>query len=538
MGSEALLFMKSHDHISTRNRNSRFLSCGRLLLLTFIAGVILSLPSCETVGVNYATPGSTVPDAWTLSVQSHLNDDAACLSEWWRSFNDPVLNELIARARADNPDFQIALQRIVEARAQRGVAASTLFPNLETVDSYNRVKRSESSGSVFGANPTDVFSTGLSSGWELDVFGGLRRGVESADAATTSSIENYRDVLVTLFADVALNYIDYRTYEERISVANRNIGIQKDSLDLAQSRLDAGLVSKIDVTQARANLETTNAIVPQLQGQLAASRNRLASLTGGFPHTVIKLLNSSHQYIPLPAGKYGMGRPADLLRARPDVRRAERNLASAVAKIGVAESGLYPRFSLTGMLELEALDISDLPNASSSAYTFGPSVRWNLFRSGQIKNEIRVEEARSMQAYAAYEKSVLNAVEEVETSMAGVVTEKVRLSALRRAVSASEDSVELVKQNYTEGLVDFQRVIDSERVLFQNQDVSVTSKGQIARNYVGLYRALGGGAAVEEVPLPEPTKKPGGGWVRKRPAPYSVDALPTKLENSATTLEE
>ena len=143
-----------------------------------------------------------------------------------------------------------------------------------------------------------------------------------------------------------------------------------------------------------------------------------------------------------------------------------------------------------------------------------------------------------MQAYAAYEKSVLNAVEEVETSMAGVVTEKVRLSALRRAVSASEDSVELVKQNYTEGLVDFQRVIDSERVLFQNQDVSVTSKGQIARNYVGLYRALGGGAAVEEVPLPEPTKKPGGGWVRKRPAPYSVDALPTKLENSATTLEE
>ena len=173
------------------------------------------------------------------------------------------------------------------------MAASTLFPNLETVDSYNRVKRSESSGSVFGANPTDVFSTGLSSGWELDVFGGLRRGVESADAATTSSIENYRDVLVTLFADVALNYIDYRTYEERISVANRNIGIQKDSLDLAQSRLDAGLVSKIDVTQARANLETTNAIVPQLQGQLAASRNRLASLTGGYPHTVIKLLKLS-----------------------------------------------------------------------------------------------------------------------------------------------------------------------------------------------------------------------------------------------------
>ncbi len=490
----------------------------------------LALISCETVGVNYATPSTTVPDSWTLSIQPHLDNDAACLSEWWRGFNDTTLNALIERTRSDNPDFKIAIQRIVEARAQRGNALGGLFPNLSTVDSYARSRRSEASGPVFGHNPVDVYSTGFSGSWEIDVFGGLRRGVEAADANVEASVENYRDLLVTLFADVALNYVDYRTFEERIWVANRNIKIQQDSLDLAQSRLDAGLVSKIDVTQARTNLETTKAIVPQLQGQLASARNRLASLTGGYPHTVTKLLNTRHRSIPVPGSDYGMGRPADLLRARPDVRAAERNLAAAVAQFGVTESELYPKFTLAGTLALEALDISDLPNAASSAYAFGPQFRWNLFSSGQIKNQIRAEEARAMQAYGAYKKAVLTAVEEVETSLAGVITERQRLASLRRAVSAADESVDLVKSNYREGLVDFQRVIDTERVLFQNQDLAVASKGQIARNYVGLYRALGGGADLEEVELPEPTRKPGGGWIKKRSVPYSSAAPDTETE--------
>ncbi len=509
-------------------------------LAIFTAAVLgLSLTSCETVGVNYATPTTAVPDAWTLSIQPHLDDDAACLSQWWLGFKDPALNELIERTRNDNPDFKIALQRVVEARAQRGVAFSTLFPNLTQEDSYSRVRRSEGAGPVFGPNPLDLYSVGVSAGWEVDVFGGLRRSVEAADASIEASIENYRDVLVALFADVALNYIDYRTFEERIYVANRNIKIQQDSLDLAQSRLDAGLVSKIDVTQARANLETTRALVPQLQGQLAAARNRIASLTGGYPHTVTSVLNTRHRHIPLPAKDHGMGRPADLLRTRPDVRAAERSLAAAVAQIGVAESELYPKLSLTGVLSLETLDVSDIPNAASASYSFGPSMRWNLFRSGQIKNQIRVEEAQAMQAYGAYEKAVLSAVEEVETSLAGVFTERDRLAALRRAVSAADESVDLVKRNYTEGLVDFQRVIDTERVLFQNQDLAVASKGQIARNYVALYRALGGGADLEEVTLPEPTKKPGGGWIKKRSdAPYSADVPDLPADAETTTLKD
>lgn len=493
-----------------------------LLLSCSLTGAIsLLFSGCESVGVNYQQPSTKVPDRWTMSVQPHLDNEGACLTEWWKGFKDPVLNDLIARAQAENPDFKIAIQQIVKARAQRGVAKSQMLPVLSSNAGYARTRQSERLAFVAPLNPIDVYSTGLESGWELDVFGGLRRGVESADANIEASVENYRDLLVSLFADVALNYVDYCTFDERIYVANQNISIQKKSLELAQSRLDAGLVSKVDVTQARTNLETTRALIPQLKGQLAAARNRLASLTGGYPHSVSGLLSRANS-IPQPRRDFAIGCPADLLRARPDIRKAERELAGSVAAIGVAESELYPKFALAGSLQLQSLDISNLPNAAASAYSFGPSVRWNLFSSGQIKNLIRVEEANAMQAYGAYEKAVLLAVEEVETSMTGVATERERLEALRRAVAAASESVSLVGDNYKEGLVDFQRVIDTERVKFQNEDQAVLSKGQVARNYIALYRALGGGAAVEEVTLPDVKKKPGGGWIKKRPAPYAA----------------
>ena len=499
-----------------------------ILLSLSLAGVFLT--SCETVGYNYSGPKTSVPDRWTLSVQPHLDSNGACLTEWWRGFNDPVLNELIARARAENPDFKIAIQRIVEARAQRGVAKSRMLPALGADAGYVRNRQSERVGFAPAINPTDIYTTGLSSGWELDVFGGLKRGVEAADANYQAEVENYRDLLVSLFADVALNYVDYTTFDERIYVANQNIKIQQASLKLAQDRLDAGLVSKVDVTQARTNLETTRALVPQLQGQLAAARNRLATLTGGYPHSVTEILRRSRS-IPQPGRDYAVNCPAELLRARPDIRRAERQLAATVAGIGVAESELYPKFQLAGQLQLQAADISNLPDAAAAAYSFGPSLRWNLFSSGQIKNLIRVEEARAMQAYGAYEKTVLGAVEEVETAMAGVATERQRLGALRRAVSAASESVSLVGDNYKEGLVDFQRVIDTERVKFQNEDTAVLSKGQLARNYIALYRALGGGVACEEPALPPVIEKPGGGWVKKRSAPFAA-AAPTKLESA------
>ncbi len=476
-----------------------------VLLLALLSAIVL--PGCVIVGVNYEEPGVTVPDVWTNAISGDLRKGSN-IEKWWKGFQDPVLNKLIERARNENPDFRIAGQRILQARSQRGIAYSAMLPNATANGSFSRNRQSENQ-TGFGAfppNPSDLYATGFDSGWEIDIFGGLRRNVESTDASYQASIESYRDLLVTLFADTALNYVEYRTLQRQIRVAEENVEIMRNSMKIAQGRLDAGLVSKIDVTQARTNLETTRSIIPQLRGRLAAAKNRLATLTGGYPASVEGLL-AGHRSIPVPRRGFSAGLPTDLIRARPDVRAAERNLAAATARIGVAEADLYPRFTLFGNFALTSLSASNFLDASSTVYSFGPSIRWQIFTAGRIRNNIRIEESRTEEALAAYERSILGAVEEVETGMAAVANEWDRLAALRRASAASQESVDLVGTNYKDGLVDFQRVLDSERVKFQNENQAVISRGQLSRNYILLYKALGGGSQVENVPIPEPTDR-------------------------------
>jgi|GEM_PF-2189696 len=237
-----------------------------------LLGIVLQ--SCYTVGPDYLQPGRDIPDAWTRSVERDLEDGAASLTGWWKGFNDPTLNALIERARASNPNLRLVLERITEARAQRGIAVSRALPQGNGSGRYSRHRNSESLNSpVPSDNPFDLYTTGFDAGWEIDIFGGIRRSVESTEANIAAQEENYRDTLVTLFADVALNYVDYRTLEARIAVANRNINSQRGSVDLTRKRLDAGLVPKIDVTQAETNLALSEAAVPQLRAQLAASKN-------------------------------------------------------------------------------------------------------------------------------------------------------------------------------------------------------------------------------------------------------------------------
>ncbi len=489
------------------------------LFLVLLASL---LQSCLTVGPDYVSPRQSTPDAWSRSVLRDLDGDAASLTEWWKGFRDPALNALIARARASNPNLRVALERITEARALRGIAASQALPQANGSGSYSRERFSENtrirSGAAAAAgqggipagnanNPSNLYTTGFDAGWEIDIFGGIRRSVESAEANIAAQEENYRDSLVTLFADVALNYVDYRTLEARISVAGRNITAQRDSVDLTRKRLDAGLVPRIDVTQAETNLALSEASVPQLRAQLALSKNRLATLTGGFPASVEKILGKRHG-IPVPRAGYSAGLPADLLRARPDIRRAERELAAQTARVGVATADLYPRFSLFGDFRLQAVNSGDLFDSSSRAYSFGPSFQWQIFSAGRIRNNIRVEESRVAQAYATYEGTILEAVEEVETSMAAIAYERERLSDLTRAVSSSTETVGLVKDNYQNGLVSFQNVLDAERTKFSAEDEETSSRGEIARNYIILYKALGGGTATELIPpaVPVPAK--------------------------------
>ncbi len=475
----------------------------RRLAPPFFFSLALCFEACVWVGHDYKTPVIRTPDAWTVDLIADGNNGFTDLKQWWRALNDPVLNRLIDRTRNSNPNLRGAAARITEARALRGVARSHLFPSANASGDYVRNRASESLLAPVPQNPSDLYTAGFDAGWEIDVFGGLRRQVESAEASVDASVEAYRDLLVTLLAETALNYVEYRTLEERIRFAQANIEAQAGSVDLTQSRLDAGLVPRIDVTQATTNLETSRSLIPALRSQLALTRNRLASLTGDYPASLDPLL-AQGQPIPRPASNYAASLPADLIRARPDVRQAERELAAQTARIGVAEADLYPRFSLVGNFALQSVDSSDFFDASSRVYSFGPTFQWQIFSAGRIRNNIRVEEARTEQALANYENAILLAVEEVESSMAAIANERDRLATLNRAVTSAAETVSLVKDNYTRGLIDFQRVLDAERTKFTTEDEAAVSRGQMARNYITLYKALGGGSEVEVTPLEEP----------------------------------
>lgn len=505
-----------HDSM---NRWTAILMVGAFALISPL------LTSCRTVvGPDYVGPGGTVPDAWTRSVLQDLEGGSGSLRGWWKGFHDPSLDTLIERAREANPSLKATLAGIAEARAQRGIARSQGLPQAEADAVYTRRRISETLGGPVADNPSSLYSSGFDAGWEIDLFGGIRRSVEAADANVQAREEDYRDALVTLFAEVALNYVDYRTLEERITVGNQNIAAQRESVKITKGRLQAGLVPKIDVTQAETNLALSEASIPVLRAQRDAAKNRLATLTGGFPASVESTLARSRG-IPVPSAGYSAGLPADLLRARPDIRRAERELAVQVARIGVAEADLYPRLTLFGDFHLETVGSGDLFDSASRSYNFGPSFRWAIFSAGRIRNEIAAEESRALAALGNYETSVLSAVEEVETSMSAIVNERDRLGDLGRAVAASRETVSLIKDNYENGLVSFQNVLDAERTKFDAEDTEIFSRGQLAGFYIRLYKALGGGTECEYIPCT-------GGEVR----PYFP--WKTKCDKRAITFEK
>jgi len=449
------------------------------------------------VGPTYQEPSTITPDTWNQKLAQNLNSGSSSLSGWWTRFNDPALNNLIKAARTSNRDLAIAYERITQARAARGIARSGLFPSLELNGGVARSRTSEAIGlpPSSGGQTSDLWVTGLDAGWEADFFGGVRRAIESADATTAGLEEAYRDTLVTLLAEVALNYVQIRTFEERIRLAEGNVVNQQESVTLTSARLDAGLAPETDVTQANSNLATTRAAIPSLRSQRAVALNRLATLIGRYPAAAESFLKSG-KGIPMPSRNAGVGIPADLVRARPDIRAAERNLAAQVAQIGVAEADLYPRFSLSGTFQLQSSAPENLLEMNSRNYSFGPSFRWNLFSGGRIRSQIEIESSLARQAFQSYEGTVLRAVEEVENALAAVYHERDRLGALDDAVKASKKTVSLVKDNYREGLIDFQNVLDAERTIFTNEDTQAVSKGQIAAAYIALYKSLGGGAVM------------------------------------------
>lgn len=412
---------------------------------------------------------------------------------------DPLLDSLVDRAVASNLDLKIAASRIREARAQRGVVAAAELPSLGSGGSYTRSRSSENSAgqqggaaNSQGSSGSDLFQAGFDASWELDVFGGVRRSVEAADADVDAAEEARRDVLVSLLGELARNYVDARTFQRRIALADRNIALQQETLDVTVSRFEAGLTSELDVAQARAQLQTRRSQVPPLRVGFAQSLHRLGVLLGREPGWLVAEFERVGP-IPVVPPEVPVGVPSDVLRRRPDVRRAERRMASASARVGVATADLFPKFSLTGAFGVQSQRVGDLFDLESRFWSIGPSVRWPLFEGGRIRANIEASGAREEQALLEYSKAVLTSLEEAENALTGYSQEQARRGFLVESVAANRRASELADQLYRAGLKDFLNVLESQRQLYESEDQLAQSDRGVTVGLVTLYKALGGG---------------------------------------------
>jgi len=457
-----------------------------------VLAVVLLISGCAAVGPNYVAPALEAPAAWQAEARDGLNaapPDPATLAAWWQSLNDPVLSGLMQQAAAGNLDLKQAAARVREARAAVKTSKAGFFPMLDAAGSYSHSRSSEERG---GGSTVDLYSAGFDAGWELDVFGGVRRSVEAAEADLQAQNEDLHDVLVSLLAEVALNYVDARTYQARITVAEKNLAAQQETLSMAQARYRAGLANELAVEQATYNLESTRSQIPLLRSQLSAALNRIAALLGRPPGAFNARLAAAAP-VPSPPAEIAVGVPAETLRHRPDVRRAERQLAAQTARVGVAVAELYPKFTLPGSIGLDALSFSGLFATSAGSYSFAPGVKWSIFSGGAIRGNIEIQSARQEQALLQYRSTVLAALEEVENAMVAYAEEQRRLERLAASAQAAANAADLAEKQYQAGLTDFTTVLDSQRSLLSFQDQLAQSTGAVTDDLVRIYKALGGG---------------------------------------------
>lgn len=480
-------------------------------LAPVLAIAMLALGGCFSAGPDYRRPETPPPDRWTADLTNGLSASPAtpqALSEWWTVLRDDVLTNLMTRARLGNLDARQARARVLEARAQRGVAESGSYPSLGTAASAKRTRGSTEAG---GGQTRNAFSHGLDASWELDLFGKNRRAAEAATASLEASRADLSDVLVSLFGEVALNYVAVRSSQTRLQLTETNLAAQVESYDLARWRRDAGLSTQLDVDQARLSLEQTRAQIPTLQIAREKACHRLAVLLGMPPGSLNDLL-SVPRPIPTSSAAVAVGVPADALRRRPDVRRAERQLAAQTALVGVATADRYPSFSLLGSIGLESLTLGNLYTAGARTAQGAANASWTLFDGGRLRHTVEVRSAQQEQALGQYEASVLAALEEVENALIAYAGEQNRRAALLEATRAAQSAFSLARDQYASGLIDFQVVLDSQRSLLSVQDQLAVSEADVTSELIRLYKALGGGWSpmpAEAAPAsPQPEGKP------------------------------
>ena len=474
-----------------------------LLILLMCAALLLS--GCIKVGPDFTTPPAPVTESWMGPDDQQLTASSDAHEEWWTVFNDPVLDQLIEEASRQNLSLQIAGLRILEARAQLGIATGNLYPQQQQFGAAAAAQGASknAANTITGDLDYKDLNTGFTAGWELDFWGKFRRGIEAADAQYLAAIASYEDVMTTLFAEVARSYLLLRTLEERIRIADESAAIQARSLEIAENRFDGGLVTELDVQQARSLLANTMAAIPRYQADYRKTQNALSVLLGTPPRDLTDRLQTAANGIPKPPAEVAVGVPADLLRRRPDVRRAELQAAAQSALVGVAKADLYPHFTLIGSIGLQSSNspltregnssLSDIFSSDSFTYFTGPSLTWDILNYGRIKNQVRVQDARLQQLVVNYQRTVLNASREAEDAMAEFIEGQVQAQHLADAVTASKRSVDISALQYGEGLTGYQRVLDAQRGLRIDQDSLALVRGAVAISLVNMYKALGGG---------------------------------------------
>lgn len=475
-------------------------------VLAGVAAVLLINAGC-TVGPDYAIPEAAVETQWINQSDSRINKHEAKIGDWWKVFKDPDMGRLVEEARRQNLTLQLAGVRILEARAQLGIATGNEYPQLQQLNGdlgFQQISQhAPNTTRIIDRNFGSV-GIGFDAGWELDLWGKFRRGVESSLANLDASVAGYDDALVSLTAEVVRTYVLLRTNEARIQVARDNVKIQQRTLEIADALYSGGLITELDYLQAKSLLNTTLSTIPPLQASVRQAKNALGVLLGKPPGSIDGYLADARP-IPVAPAEVAVGVPADLLRRRPDIRLAERQLATQSALIGVAKADLYPHFSLLGSINLRASDaaltfasggaseLGDLFNAKSFQYFIGPSLSWDIFNYGRITNQVRVEDARFQQLIADYRSVVLNAAKEAEDATIGFLKSQEQRNELQQTYEAARRSTELSLYQYQEGLVDYQRVLDSQRNLVAAQENLARVTGDIATNLIALYKALGGG---------------------------------------------
>jgi multidrug efflux system outer membrane protein len=468
------------------------------ILMGAAAAGVMGAGGCA-VGPDYHPPAVPAPAAWSSQPANGLTAVAAAEAAWWTSFNDAELDSLIGRAARSNPDLRVAEARLRQARAVRQMSSSDLWPTLDATGSFARAKQSKNQP-LIGALPLppnfpfeySVYQAGFDASWEIDLFGAKRRALEAATAEWEGAFEARNDAMVSLLAEVARNYVELRGGQLRLEIARRNVKLQAEAVELTRARFESGIANELDVTRAEALLLGTRAAMPPLEAAARGSMYGLAFLLGLEPGELVAELSPSKP-VPLSPPEVPIGLPSDLLSRRPDVRRAERQLAAETARIGLAKSDWFPKLSLNGDAGLEAVSLNKWFTPGSLFWSLGPTLQWRALDFGRVRAEVNAQTAVQEAALATYEKAVLNSFQEAEDAVVAYAQEQNRHEALAGEVAANRRSLDMANGLYGAGSVNYLDVLDAERSLYQSEDQLAVSSQAVALNLIALYKALGGG---------------------------------------------